>query len=448
MIHGRAGRASAPGRRGLIFSLDPMKTLLTTIALAAALGAGATDFGTAFSDSTLRVDYVMGGSPDGGRVVLLKDQQKSPGWAGRRHNLDRVPAHGNGQVAVIDQASGDTIYRQSFNTLYQEWLVSEEAKTTPRAWDNVVLVPLPRRKAIIDVTLYDGYLKPMSHASHVYDPADILVRVTDKTPPEHIYMHRGAVENPIDVAIIGEGYTVAERDSFYRHAQQAVGSILSYEPFKSRKDAFNFVAVWTPSKTSGVSVPKNRDWKDTPYSSHFSTFYADRYLTSNQLGAMHDALRGIPYEHIIVLANVEEYGGGGFYDSNALTAARNSLFLPVVAHEFGHSFAALADEYFYDDDMADTYPDGVEPWEANITTLTDFGSKWADMAPQGAASKPVTTRTKQSDNVEQVVGVYEGAGYRSHGAYRPVDWCLMRSNLYQFCPVCQRAINRMIDFYM
>lgn len=429
-----------------------MKNLLATLVLVGAgamagLSARTVDFDKAFSDSTLRIDYIMGGSPDGGRVILLKDQQKMSGWAGRRHHLDQVPVHGNAQLTMRDQATGDTIYRHSFNTLYQEWLVSEEAKTTPRAWENVVLAPLPRAKAIIDVTLYDGHLRPMSHASHVYDPADILVRVTDEPAPEHRYLHRGTVDNPIDIAILPEGYTWAERDSFYRHASQAMESILSYEPFRSRADAFNFVAVWVPSVNQGVSVPKNRDWKDTAFGSHFSTFYADRYLTSNHLGAVHDALRGIPYEHVIILANVEEYGGGGFYNSNALTAARNKLFLPVVAHEFGHSFGALADEYFYDDDMADTYPDGVEPWEANITTLTDFPSKWADMVPKGAEKKPKVTKTKQDDAVKQELGVYEGAGYRSRGAYRPVDWCLMRSNLYQFCPVCQRAISRMIDFY-
>lgn len=423
--------------------------LTMIMSLLSPLAAMAVDFGAAFSDSTLRIDYVMGGSPDGGRVILLKDQEKFPGWAGRRHNLDKAPVHANAQVAVVDVATGDTLYRNSFNTLYQEWLVSEEAKTTPRAWDNVVLVPLPRQKARVDVVLYDGYLKPMSRMSHVYDPTDILVRVTDQPAREHRYLHRGTVANPIDVAILPEGYTVAERDSFYTHARQAMESILSYEPYKSRQDAFNFVAVWMPSQDSGVSIPKRRDWKQTPFDSHFSTFYADRYLTSNNLGAMHDALHGIPYEHIIVLANTDEYGGGGFFNSNALTAARDQYFLPVIAHEFGHSFGGLADEYFYDDDMSDTYPDGVEPWEANITTLTDFGSKWADMLPAGANAARQGT-AKADDALPQELGVYEGAGYRSKGAYRPVDWCLMRGSKsdFKFCPVCQRAINRVIDFYV
>ncbi|MCF0189288.1 MAG: peptidase M64, partial [Bacteroidaceae bacterium] len=43
---------------------------------------------------------------------------------------------------------------------------------------------------------------------------------------------------------------------------------------------------------------------------------------------------------------------------------------------------------------------------------------------------------------------YEGAGYQSKGVYRPVVDCRMRVNeVEDFCPVCQRAITRMIRFY-
>lgn len=44
--------------------------------------------------------------------------------------------------------------------------------------------------------------------------------------------------------------------------------------------------------------------------SHFSTFYSDRYLTTLRVKQMHDKLCGIPYEHIMILANTGTYGGG------------------------------------------------------------------------------------------------------------------------------------------
>ena len=47
------------------------------------------------------------------------------------------------------------------------------------------------------------------------------------------------------------------------------------------------------------------------------------------------------------------------------------------------------------------------------------------------------------------VGVYEGGGYSAKGIYRPAYDCRMKTNGYpEFCPVCQRAIRRMIEFYV
>ncbi len=160
---------------------------------------------------------------------------------------------------------------------------------------------------------------------------------------------------------------------------------------------------------------------------------------------MHNALAGIPYEHIIILANTDEYGGGGIYNSYTLTTARHPMFRPVVVHEFGHSFGGLGDEYFYEtaDIFAETYPLDIEPWEQNITTLVEFAIKWSDMVTVGAP-----TRTAPDDADKYPVGVYEGGGYASKGVYRPVDVCRMRNNTVKaFCPVCQRAITRMIEFY-
>jgi len=72
---------------------------------------------------------------------------------------------------------------------------------------------------------------------------------------------------------------------------------------------------------------------------------------------------------------------------------------------------------------------GVEPWEQNITTLTDFSSKWEDMMGKDG------------------VGLVEGGGYRSTGVWRACEDCRMKTNTPPaFCPVCQRAITRIIEF--
>lgn len=193
-----------------------------------------------------------------------------------------------------------------------------------------------------------------------------------------------------------------------------------------------------------MSIPRLDQWKNTAFHSHFSTFYSDRYLTTSRLKALHDALAGIDYEHIIVLANTDEYGGGGIYNSYTLTTAHHESFRPVVVHEFGHSFGGLADEYFYEEDiMSDTYPTDVEPWEPNVTTRVNFASKWADLIPEGT---PMPTPAEDFNTYQ--VGLYEGAAYSFKGLYRGSYNCRMRTNDYPaFCPVCQRALRRLIEFY-
>lgn len=46
------------------------------------------------------------------------------------------------------------------------------------------------------------------------------------------------------------------------------------------------------------------------------------------------------------------------------------------------------------------------------------------------------------------VGAYEGAMYVAKGLYRPgVDCLMFEMTEARFCPVCSRAIERIIDLY-
>lgn len=428
--------------------MRPIKSIFISLAIAATTppASAAVDFDKMFNDSTLRLDYIYSGTADR-QNVSLQAMHASDGWYGRRHNLDRLPLFGNGQLTMTDAATGDTLYRTAFSDLFLEWLETDEAKTTARAMQATQNVPMPKNKANVTVTLFNHRNEPISEFTHMVDPTDILIKrhpATNVTPHRYIYKS-GDPKEKIDVAIIAEGYTEAEMDTFYIHAAKAVESILSHSPFKDMADRFNFVAVASPSKDSGVSIPRFNDWKSTAVSSHFSTFYSNRYLTTSNVYDIHNLLAGIPYEHLVILANTNEYGGGGIFNAYTLTTARNPMFWPVVTHEFGHSFGGLADEYFYEhqDTMNDTYPLDVEPWEKNVTTMVDFDSKWKDMLKPGT---PIPTPVADAEKIG--VGVYEGAAYSTKGVYRPVDHCRMRDNVTKdFCPVCARSIARIIDFY-
>ncbi|MDC2313401.1 IgA Peptidase M64 [Bacteroides stercoris] len=421
------------------------KHILFLLCLIAVASTRAQVFADHFADKTLRVDYIFNGNASG-QAICLDGVSALPTWAGRKHHLAELPLQGNGQIVMRNAASGKTIYTTSFSSLFQEWLETDEARNVTKGFENTFLLPYPLQPVEIEITLLDPRRNVRASMKHIVHPNDVLIEQKGNShiTPHKYLLHNDSPEKCIDVAILAEGYTLQEMQTFYEDADIACKSIFDHEPFKSMKKRFNVVAVASPSTDSGVSVPRLNEWKHTAFGSHFSTFYSDRYLTTSRVKAIHDALAGIPYEHIIILANTEEYGGGGIYNSYTLTTAHHPMFRPVVVHEFGHSFGGLADEYFYDNDvMTDTYPLDIEPWEQNISTQVDFAAKWKDMLSENT---PVPTPAEVSENYP--TGVYEGGGYSAKGIFRPAENCRMRTNEYPaFCPVCQRALRRIIEFY-
>jgi len=421
------------------------KHILFLLCLIAVSSTRAQVFADHFADKTLRVDYIFNGNASG-QAICLDGLSALPTWAGRKHHLAELPLQGNGQIVMRNAASGKTIYTTSFSSLFQEWLETDEARNVTKGFENTFLLPYPLQPVEIEITLLDPRRNVRASMKHIVHPNDVLIEQKGNShiTPHKYLLHNDSPEKCIDVAILAEGYTLQEIQTFYEDADIACKSIFDHEPFKSMKKRFNVVAVASPSTDSGVSVPRLNEWKHTAFGSHFSTFYSDRYLTTSRVKAIHDALAGIPYEHIIILANTEEYGGGGIYNSYTLTTAHHPMFRPVVVHEFGHSFGGLADEYFYDNDvMTDTYPLDIEPWEQNISTQVDFAAKWKDMLSENT---PVPTPAEVSENYP--TGVYEGGGYSAKGIFRPAENCRMRTNEYPaFCPVCQRALRKIIEFY-
>ncbi|MBM6759629.1 M64 family metallopeptidase [Bacteroides mediterraneensis] len=420
---------------------------ILTLGLSLCGHAFAQNFDDYFVDKTLRLDYIFTGNADK-QDICLDELSSLPQWAGRHTHLSELPLAGNGEITMKDKATGKVIYRTSFSSLFQEWLGEKEAKVLTRGFENTFLVPYPKQPAEITVTLKDAYQKPSATLTHEVNPKDILIHqrgMSNLTP--HRYLWKGgSSEKCIDVAIMAEGYSAKDEALFYKDAEIACESLFDHEPFKKLKDRFNIVAVFSESKDSGVSIPRNNEWKTTAVSSHFDTFYSDRYLTTRSVKAIHNWLAGIPYEHIIILANTDTYGGGGIYNSYTLTTAHHSMFRPVVVHEFGHSFGGLADEYAYDEAPSPLYPYSVEPWEPNITTLVHFEDKWKDMVKPGT---PIPTKPQTDEKLLYTkVGVYEGGGYTKKGIYRPTTECRMKINEAPvFCPVCQRSLERLIRFY-
>ncbi len=398
-------------------------------------GANAQSFDEWFADSTLRLDYVFAGN-NRSQQIFLKQMLTTSRWAGRKSRLTDMPLAGNGQLKVKDHATGQLLYVHTFSTLFQEWQATEEATRLQRAFETSYQVPMPKQTVDITVTLTDFHQKVVGEMTHTVDPKDILIRQAGKgtVPVRYIWIPDSMPDltRCIDLAIVAEGYTAAETEKFYRDCQRAVDALFAHEPFTTLKQRFNVVAVAPVSYDSGPSVPRKGIWKRTPVGTHYDTFYSDRYLMTEQMHGLYDVLAGVPFEHIIVLVNSAIYGGGGIYNQLLVSTTDHPTFSQVLVHEFGHSYAGLGDEYYYDDGYETMYPADTEPWEPNLTTKVDFKSKWADMMPDATGR----------------VGLYEGGGYQSKGVWRPSPDCRMKTNESpDFCPVCSRAIIRITDFY-
>ena len=244
-------------------------------------------FNENFKDSTLRIDYVFSGNRHM-QMVAVDKLNVMPVWYGKKTNLAELPVEGNGQITVRDYDSGEVIYRNSFSTLFQEWLSYDDAIDNVRSFENIFLIPMPRRKANVTVDIRNNRREIMKSFTHVVNPEDILIKQIGfkNVTPYKTLQQAEDTTRCIHIAYIAEGYKQEEMNVFLNDAKTANDAIFAHEPFKKYKGRFNVIAVMSPSEESGCSEPSAGIWRKTALNSHFDTFYSDRYLTTLNLKAV------------------------------------------------------------------------------------------------------------------------------------------------------------------
>jgi hypothetical protein len=299
----------------------------------------------------------------------------------------------------------------------------------------------------------------------------------------------GPSDKMIDLAILGDGYTYQEVEKIENDVNSATEMLFSVEPFKSYRKRFNIYGVLRTSKESGVDDPASELFVNTALNFTFNTFGSDRYLMSTDYKSINDITSAVPNDIILIIINSEKYGGGGIYNLYSSVTIHNSYAKNIILHEMGHSFGGLGDEY-YTTDIAyhEFYPADLEPWEPNLTILSDPKKlKWAHLLSRGIsiptpwsqeeydsgterylklleeysrsiddADKKKRLRLERQDAVrlffekhrqKDKIGVFEGGGYKARGIYRPALDCIMFSNRVQeFDLVCQKNIVKRIIF--
>ena len=397
-----------------------------------------------FTESSLRVDYCLTGN-NTVTSFSLKELIHEPYWSGSKTNLIDTLEFGNYIVKVFEAGTDKLLFSKGYQNLYGEWQTTDEAKQVTKTFEESVIVPFPKVK--IDIALFrktwEGEL--VEGMRLTVNPDDYFIRNYDNLnlPVYAAWIGNRDITKAVDIVILPEGYTQAEMGKFIKDCDFFVKSLFNYEPYDRYRESFNVRGVMVPSEESGCTMPGDKIYKNTAMRFSFWTFDSERYCMSTDNRDIRDLAGQVPYDQIYILVNTEKYGGGGIYNFYCSSASSNNKSSDVIIHEFGHGFAGLADEYYYAGASEHMYNIALEPWEPNITSLVDFSNKWGDMIREGT---PVPT--PREPKYEQTIGVFEGGGYEPKGMYSPYMDCLMKTfNGHEFCPVCQRAIERMILYY-
>lgn len=421
-----------------------MKNLLTILLSLVSVAVFA-QFDKYFENRTMRVDYYHAGDSKND-YYYIDEVIAEPYWGGSLVNLIDDTNFGKYLVKVLDKASGTLIYSRSYSTLFGEWQTVDEARTVQKSFSESVVFPYP--KAAVTVVFCTKAFETGKYVEkYRYDinPDDVCLIKHDNRHKYPVYevLKGGDANRKVDIVIVPDGYTAAQMSQFKKDCEKFKNEFFKYEPYTSHKNDFNIHAVLAPSQESGVDEPCKGIWKNTIVSCSYWSLGSERYLMTTDNKTLRDVAANAPYDQIYILVNSTKYGGGGIFNWYCTGVNSNKMAGKIIVHEFGHGFAGLGDEYVGGSEYNDFYNLKLEPADPNVTTLVDFDSKWKDMVEQGT---PVPTPATSEYNDK--VGVYEGAGYLRKGLYRPMQDCLMNHfGCDAFCPVCQRAIVKMIEFY-
>lgn len=392
-----------------------------------------------FEDASLRIDYSHSGRV-GVEYFTIERFLHVPQWAGSKLNLVDTLGLGVHKVEMREKSSGKLLFSKGYCSLMEEWLTMPEAKNSCGNFQEVMLMPFP--KVDVEIVFYTRDERNEYKEISRFDfDKSLLEYVQKEELISAVSLHHAGESNRcLDVVIVPAGYSLQDKDKMYADLKTCSEHLFSKPPFSDAKDKIN---VWTVERfdsQSGIPGLKTSKADFNDLGMHYNTFGSERYLMTEQLWNLHDEILGVAYDQIVILCNSDVYGGGGIYNFYASTYVNKENGF-VLVHEFGHSFAGLADEYSSNDSDAGMVSSEIEPWERNITLMKDFSGKWGDMI-----EKDIPIPTPKTVEYENKVGVFEGAAYQTKGMYRPYQDCLMRSDK-PFCPVCTREIQRMIEYH-
>jgi IgA Peptidase M64/Peptidase M64 N-terminus len=456
-------------------------SLLTVILLVSSLAFAA--------PATMRVDYYHTGNSQEETFSLDRIVIEPLPWPGDLAKSIDDSNLGVYRFEVRDAASQGLLYSRGFSSIFAEWVTTDEARSVHRTFSESWRFPAPDKPAEVVLEKREGGGFHQVWSVHI-DPKSKSIDTSRPPSPGPLLtiQANGEPATKVDLLILGDGYTAAERRKFEQDAHRFTEILFTRSPFREHRKDFNVWGLCPAAEESGISAPSRGIHRRNPLGTSYDTFDTERYILSSDNRGLRDVASYAPYEFIEILVNAATYGGGGIFNLYATVAADSQWAPYVFVHEFGHHFAGLADEY-YTSQVAYLPPEKpVEPWEPNVTALLDpTNLKWKDLVSPGtpiptpwrkdefeAQEHQIQTERQElrstnrpeadmnrlfqqekekqdallaEDKYAHRVGAFEGADYQAHGYYRPQENCIMFTRYDEFCAVCRRAIETMIAMY-
>jgi hypothetical protein len=447
--------------------------------------SGANSFGAV--PGTMRLDYFHSGNRTQEMFSVDRIVKEPLPWPGNLKKPIDTTNRGTYFFEVRDLNTGRLLYSRGFSSIYGEWITTDEAKIANRTFHESLRFPFPEAPVHIVVKKRDEQNGFREVWSTNIDPHDKTI--DDSKPPASAPVltieKNGDPGEKVDLLFLGEGYSAAEQGKCEKDVRRLTEGVFSYEPFKSRRKHFNVWAICAAAQDSGVSHPMSGIHRNTLFGSQFDVFGEDRYALSFDNRAIRTMASLAPYDAMGIVMNEKAYGNGGIFGLYASVSIDYPSAVQVFVHEFGHHFADLGDEYYFNANVAYAAADTrVEPWEPNITALHDPKNlKWSSLTALGT---PIPTPWPKEEYEKSVrdaqtkiqrmiaegwppaeiaqarrdareaqerqldagpyadkVGAFAGAMYEN-GYYRPQQRCIMISGP-AYCVVCRHAIEEIID---
>lgn len=239
--------------------------------------------------------------------------------------------------------------------------------------------------------------------------------------------YKGAADKYINIVMMGDGYTAAQQSKFISDAIGLSNYVFATSPWSNYVNYFNVFAIKVISSQSGAAHPNTSSDCNTAsplvpvsnpntyFGCSFDSYSIHRLIVATKTSNVANVLSAnFPnYDQVFILANSPYYGGSG---GSYATLSIDTESKEVAAHEIGHSFANLADEYYAGDVYSLEKP--------NMTQQTNSASvKWKNWMGYNG------------------VGIYQHCcGGNSALWYKPHQSCKMGVLNNAFCSVCKEAI--------